>query len=317
VTRPLPIQTVGSSRLSLVRVTPAPSGAILPFMGADVASHVRWMRLRGLSEATVQHRLKVLRLLVKHAGRPLLSLAADDLDSWQGALGILTLETQRSYKVQVRGYYAWAVEEAHLLDVNPAKVLILPRLGRRLPRPIGEQDLERALTQAPLLIRVALELAAFGGLRAMEIAGLDRPDVLDTARPPALVLNGKGNKQRAVPLAPRPLRSLYELGMPIRGRVLTLTGRPLSPKQLSDLCNDYLHRIGLPVTLHQLRHRFATQLLAAGANLRQVQELLGHTSLESTAIYTHVQVADAAPFVDAIAHPLTGPLLRPVQETGT
>jgi integrase/recombinase XerC len=312
MTRPLATVAVRSSRLSLVRVTSVSAGAILPFMGADVASHIRWMRLRGLSEATVEHRLKVLRLLTTHAARPLLTLTPADLDSWQGTLGPLSLETQRSYKVQVRGYYAWAADEAHLIETNPAAILIIPKVPR---------DLERALREAPPMIRVWLELAAFAGLRAKEIAALERPDVLDECEPPALVLHGKGSKMRLVPLSPRPLRSLADFGMPARGRLWWVNGRPVSAKRLSQLTNDFLHRLGIPETLHQGRHRYATRLLEAGANLRQVQELMGHASPASTAIYTQVLLRDFVPFVDAIDHPLTNPrpLLRPVpeQETGT
>lgn len=303
-----------SSRLSLVRVTDDRSGAILPFVGADVAAHVRWMRLRGLSEATVEHRQEVLRLLIKYAGRPLLDLTAADLDSWQGALGLLTAQSQATYKMHVRMFYAWAVEEAHLLDVNPASVLIVPKVPRGLPRPISERDLERALGSAPPIIRVWLELAAFEGLRAKEIAVLERADVLDTAEPPALVLHGKGSKTRLVPLAPRPLKSLIEFGLPNRGRLFYINGRPVSPKRLSQLTNDYLHRIGIPETLHQLRHRFGTQCLRAnGGNLREVQELMGHASPATTAIYTLIDPSAAAPTVAAIDRPL----LRPAQETGT
>jgi site-specific recombinase XerD len=295
-------------------VTTGAAGAILPFMGADVAAHVRWMRLRGLSEATVEHRQKVLRLLVQHAGHPLLTLTEDDLDSWQSTLGTLALESQRSYKVQVRGYYAWAVDEAHLLDANPAAVLIVPKVPRGLPRPISERDLERALREAPQMIRVWLELAAYAGLRAKEIAALERRDVLDDASTPALVLHGKGGKTRFVPLAPCPRQSLIDFGMPSRGRLWWINGRPVSAKRLSQLTNDYLHRIGIPETLHQLRHRFGTQALRAnGGNLRQVQELLGHASPATTAIYTLIDPSAAAPTVAAIDRPL----LRPVQETGT
>lgn len=313
MTRPLPA-TMRSSRLSLVRVTEHPNGAILPFMGADVATHVRWMRLRGLSEATVEHRQRVLRLLIKHAQRPLLDLDPADLDAWQSTLGLLSLETQRSYKVQVRGFYQWAVEDAHLLDHNPADVLVLPKVPRGLPRPISERDLERALREAPPLIRLCLELAAYEGLRAKEIAALERSDVLDTADPPALVLHGKGGKVRVIPLSPHPLHSLIEYGMPRRGRIITINGRPIPPKRVSKLVNDYLHRIGIPETLHQLRHRFGTQALRAnGGDIRQVQELMGHASPATTAIYTLIDPSAAAPTVAAIDRPL----LRPVQETGT
>lgn len=315
MTQPLPT-AVRSSRLSLVRVTPRANGAILPFVGADVAAHVRWMRLRGLSEATVMHRQKVLRLLVNHAGRPLLTLTPADLDAWQTAISVLCIQSQATYKMHVRMFYTWAVGEAHLREDDPAAVLIMPKVPRHYPRPISERDLQRALADAPPLIRVWLELAAFAGLRVGEISRLERADVLDTANPPMLILHGKGGKMRAVPLAPRPLRSLLDLGMPARGPLFVQrNGRPVTSKRVSDLSNGYLHRLGIVETIHKLRHRFATQALAAGLDVRLVQELLGHESIESTAIYTWVSTSASAPTVAAIDRPLLRPV--PEQETGT
>lgn len=258
----------------------------------------------------------MLRLLVQHAGRPLLTLTEADLDSWQGTLGLLAAESQRSYKVQVRGYYAWACDEAHLIETNPAKVLIIPRVPRGLPRPISEHDLEIALREAPPMLRVWFELAAYDGLRAKEIAALTRADVLDTAEPPSLILHGKGGKWRLVPMAPTVLRSLIEFGMPARGPIFTINGLPIPPRRVSKLSNDFLHRIGMPVTLHQLRHRFGSQCLRAnGGNLREVQELMGHASPATTAIYTLIDPSAAAPTVAAIDRPLLRPV--PEQETGT
>lgn len=266
------------------------------------------MRLRGLAARTVEHRLKVLGLLARHAGKPLLQCTPADLDAWQGSLGYLALESRKSYVSQVRQFYRWAVD-AGLLDASPADVLILPQVPRGVPRPISERDLERALAAARPLIRLWCELAAFAGLRASEIAAVERGDLLDEADPPTLIVRGKGSKTRVVPMPPRLLRSLRRYGLPPRGRLFRATG-----KAVSLACNRHLHRLGMAATLHSLRHRFATQLYQhSGRDIRMVQEMLGHSSPTTTAVYTQVDASRAAPAVAAIDHPL----LRPVQDSAS
>lgn len=272
------------------------------------------MRLRGLSANTVDHRLTVLGLLARHARRPLLDLTAEELDAWQGSLGLLSLETRRSYVVQTRGFYRWALAEG-LIGVDPAAVLIVPKVPRGLPRPMGERDLERALAEAPPMIRLWLELAAYAGLRAAEIAALERHDIVDDGPTPFLLIHGKGGKARIVPLAPALLRSLRRFGMPATGRLFRRAGgRPVTARYVSDSTNKWLHAHGFPQTIHKGRHRFATAVYRQCRDVRLVQELLGHASPATTAIYTLVDPSAAAPIVAAIDRPLLRPAER---ETGT
>lgn len=299
-----------TSRLSLVRPNRSTQGVTLPWVDSNVAAHVRWMRLRGMSSKTVELRLTVLGLLMRHAGRPLLDLDQADLDAWQSTLGVLALESRRAYVVQARGFYAWAADTG-LVAENPAAVLVTPRVPKGVPRPMPEQDLERALAEAPPMIRIWLELAAYAGLRAAEIAVLERADVLDTALIPSLVVHGKGGKTRVVPLAPEPLASLEDLPMPARGRLFRRPdGRPVTAKYVSEATGRFLRRRGFTHSLHKLRHRFATAAYRVSKDLRLVQELLGHESPATTAIYTLVDPAAAAPVVAKIDRPL----LRPVAE---
>lgn len=287
-------------------------------MDGTAAAHAENMRLRGLSGRTIGLRLMVLRLLVAHAGRPLLDLTTEDLDAWQRSLldrdVSLEPESRRAYVVQVRGYYRWAVEAGLRAD-NPAAVLIVPKVPKGLPRPMTEVDLELALARAPLRIRVWIELAGYGGARAMEVAALERRDILDQLDAPAVVLHGKGGKTRTVPLASSTLADLYTLGMPARGRIFRReSGQPVSSRYVYSLVNEFLHSLGIDSTMHSLRHRFATRMYpATGHNLRQLQELLGHDSPATTAIYTLVDPSAAAPAVEAIARPL----LRPTREEDT
>jgi site-specific recombinase XerD len=286
------------------------NAVILPFVDGNVARHTQWMRLRGLSERTIGGRKSALDLLTKHASKPVRDITPDDLHTWQITLGVLALNTRKSYVSHVREFYAWAADNG-VVPANPTAVLIMPKVPPGLPRPIGERALEFALAQAPLRIRLWLELAAYDGLRAAEIAAIERPDVMENADPAGLFVHGKGRRERVVPLSATPLASLFELGMPRTGRLFRkLDGFPVSPHYVSQRTNRYLHRIGVPESLHQLRHRFGTQALGVSGNLREVQELMGHASPKTTAVYTFVNPQRSARTVAAIDHPL----LRPVQD---
>jgi site-specific recombinase XerD len=310
---PFAAEPVTNTHVARVVPLSGDAGRIISIVDGSVALHIRWMRLRGLSPNTVKLRKTALGLLAVHIRRPLLEATADEIDTWQATLGPLAVQTRASYVSQVRNFYAWAVEYGHLVD-NPARVLASPRVPRRLPRPIPEARMASAMASAPQPIRLWFELAAYASARAAEIALLERPDILADEEEPMLVLHGKGDKERMVPLAPHLAAALEAADLPQHGRLFRrANGRPVTPKDVSRRANDWLHDHGYPETIHQFRHRFGTQALRHGANLREVQELMGHESPATTAIYTLVNPADAAPTVAAIDHPL----LRPVQGTGS
>jgi site-specific recombinase XerD len=310
---PFAAQPVTNPQLARVIPPTGDAGRIISIVDGAVAAHIRWMRLRGLSTNTVKLRRTALGLLAVYVARPLLEATPDEIDAWQSTLGFLAVQTRASYVSHVRNFYRWAVEYGHLTE-NPATVLASPRVPKRLPRPISEARMASAMAMAPQPIRLWFELAAYGSARAGEIAVLERPDILADEREPMIVLHGKGGKERMVPLAPALAESLDQPCLPRQGRLFRrASGLPMTPRDVSRQANDWLHDHGYPETIHQFRHRFGTQALRAGANLRQVQELMGHESPATTAIYTLVNPTDAAPAVAAIDHPL----LRPVQDTGS
>lgn len=186
-------------------------------------------------------------------------------------------------------------------------------IPRGLPRPIGEQDLAMAIAAAVEPVRCWLTLAAYQGLRAGELAWLDRADVLDRVREPALRVRGKGGgTERLLPLGRTGLAALRAYGLPRSGPVFRdPAGRSFSPRQVSQRCNRHLHAVGVQETLHQCRHRFAIEALAAvgTGNVRVVQELLGHASPATTAIYTWVAPVRAVEAVTALDQ-LGQPTLR-------
>lgn len=116
----------------------------------------------------------------------------------------MTGDTTLTYVSHVRQFYLWALGEG-LIEVNPAARLPVPRRRKRLPRPIGEEDLMHALGLAPPQVRLGLVLAAFCGLRAKELALLRRESILDKATPPVIIVTAEtakgGRVERIIPLS--------------------------------------------------------------------------------------------------------------------
>ena len=270
-----------------------------------VRAHLEWMRQQGLAESTIVKRRLVLARVARFTGAPVWEASPADLAGWRASLraGDDAVAADLSH---VRMFFRWLVAEG-LLDADPAAVLIVPRLASRLPRPIPEDRLLRAIDEAPPGIRPMLVLAGWCGLRAKEIALLRRERVFDTRIPPSILVASdatKGRRERYVPMSDFVLAELTPV-LPARGWVFRRADgrRPLSPDHLQHIVNGYLHSLGIPETLHQLRHRFATEALEACGNVRTVQDLLGHKDLASTAIYTRVSSAAALAAVQAIPAP--------------
>jgi integrase len=196
-----------------------------------------------------------------------------------------------------------------LIAENPADALPVPRLARRVPRPVSEQDLMEALAAAPRRIRCWLVLAAWCGLRTKEVALLRVENILVTASPPVLIVAAdatKGRTERVVPLSAFVLAELAAARLPASGYAFRrMDGRPgpNEPWRVSQLANKHLHECGVQSTLHALRHRFGTETYRASRDLRAVQELLGHASPSTTAAYAAYDRPLARAAVDALPVP--------------
>jgi len=194
----------------------------------------------------------------------------------------LSSRTRCHWLVVLHTFYSWALNEGLVAD-DPTRKIVHPRQRRRLPRPISSEDLDLAISCAPSQMRAMLSVAAFAGLRVQEIAGLDRDDIIE-AKGLILVRNGKGAKERIVPLHPEILEALRCLPMPKNGALFVgRRGGRLSPTRLSALIAGYLHEHGIDATAHRLRHWFATETYAHGHDIRVTQELLGHSDPATTA----------------------------------
>jgi integrase len=193
------------------------------------------------------------------------------------------------------GMFYRAMQEDGRIEANPTTYIHRPRIRPALPRPIADDDLAAAIAQAPPVIAAAMTLAAYQGLRAKEIAQLEREDIADTNVPPMLhIVHGKGDRPRVLPLHPEVMPALRRADIQRSGRVLRRPmGGGFPSYALSGVVNTYLHDIGVDATLHQLRHWFGTKTYQATRDLRLVQALMGHSSPTSTAIYAQYAIEGA------------------------
>ena len=209
------------------------------------------------------------------------------------------------------------LQESERLSYNPAASLRGPRLPARLPHYLEDEEIDQLLAapqgddEQALRDRAILEMLYSTGMRVSELVGLD--DARIHLAEAMVVVQGKGNKERLAPLG-RPAvaaltayRSLRDLVHPKRqndATFLSLRGNRFNDRDVRRRLDHYLDVCGLSrkTTPHTLRHTFATHLLKKGADIRAVQELLGHASLNSTQVYTHLSLEHLRE-IYGIAHP--------------
>jgi len=204
----------------------------------------------------------------------------------------------------VRSFLAWAVVHGHI-DSDPSLDLSIPKLDKPLPRVLKATDASRLCELPPdddpigLRDRAILELLYGSGLRVAELCALDIDDI--DINGSSIIVMGKGRKERQVPLS-EPAREALKTYIRARRELLERNGggsvaalfvgergRRLGPRGVRHMIARYMTAEGVkPIGPHALRHSFATHLLDGGADLRAVQELLGHEDLATTQIYTHV-----------------------------
>jgi len=221
----------------------------------------------------------------------------------------MALQSQAAYLISLKTFFRFLVQHDHIL-YNPTALLELPRRDRNLPRSIlTKQEVQRLLAQPDLGTlqgyrdRTILEIFYATGIRAREMRQLDVYDP-DISKGTLMIRDGKGNKDRVVPLTATAaefidgylhnVRAKLLRGGPTDTLILSNAGQRLSVYCLQHYLQRYLPRakISKPVTCHVLRHTCATHLLAGGADIRYIQQLLGHASLATTQIYTRVEISD-------------------------
>ncbi|KUM41429.1 site-specific tyrosine recombinase XerD [Pseudomonas sp. EpS/L25] len=250
----------------------------------DLLAFARWLESRGSTLETVGR-----DAVLDHLG-------------WRLSEGYQARSTAR-FLSGLRSFYKYSVREGRVAE-DPTLLVSMPQLGAPLPKSLSEADVE-ALLAAPdtedtlgLRDRTMLEVLYATGLRVTELVSLTLAEV--NLREGSLRVFGKGSKERLIPLGEEAIAWLEDYLK--TARPLLLGGQPgdvLFPSQRGTVMTrqTFWHRIklhaqvaGIRTSLspHTLRHAFATHLLNHGADLRTVQMLLGHTSLSTTQIYTHV-----------------------------
>ena len=230
----------------------------------------------------------------------------------------LARPTIRLHFAAFRTFYRFLTERHGLRD-NPLKVVQLPKLEKKLPVVLTVKQMEELLS-APLRVEkskqalawmpardvAVMELFYSSGLRLAELVSLNVPDI-DPYSESVRVL-GKGRKERVVPVGAPALEAIqrYRHQANVHSGPLFISRfrKRLGAQSVENLLKLYLRHTSIPVhvTPHKLRHSFATHLLDRGADLRSVQSLLGHASLSTTQIYTHVTMERLKKAYDQ-AHP--------------
>ena len=246
----------------------------------------------------------------------------------QGHREKLSRATLQRRIAAVRAWFGF-LEKSGKIDHNPANLVTTPKLGEDLPRAPGEEETVNLLEcpppakkkrpQADWVLardRAILELLYGSGLRISELCQMNQVDI-DLESREARVM-GKGGKERIVPIG-GPCAAALNTYLQAREKAIpgttshgplfigvnkTAANIPLNPCQVQRLVRDRRRWLNLPekITPHSLRHAFATHQLQAGADLRSIQEMLGHSSLATTQLYTHLNQADLARIYDS-AHP--------------
>jgi integrase/recombinase XerC len=216
----------------------------------------------------------------------------------------------------VRSFFRYLYREGHLKK-NPAKLVSNPKMPKLLPRFLSVDDVFSLIEKPqgigfiPARDRAILELLYSSGLRVSELAGINSDDL--HLRESLIKIRGKGKKERIVPIGSKAIDAMKSYIIermlrksPEKALFLNRTGGRLTDRGVRRIVVKYARAIALHGRIgpHTLRHSFASHLLQGGADLRVIQELLGHASLSTTQKYTHLDIAHLMDVYDK-AHPLS------------
>lgn len=250
------------------------------------------LRIRNYSPRTIENYVSAVARFARYFGRSPEELGAEEVRSYQLYLidRKLSWSTFNKDVCALRFLYSVTLQRDWSIERIP-----YGKRPKRLPMVLSQEEVLQLLgAVARLKHRMALTTQYAAGLRVSEVIRLRAEDI-DSPRMLIHVVQGKGNKERVVPLSKILLHQLRAYWRQERPKQWLFPGRfpdsPVSPSTIGQACIRAREAAGLHkrVTSHTLRHCFATHLLEAGTDIRTVQVLLGHASLKSTTIYTHVQ----------------------------
>lgn len=280
---------------------------------------LRWQAEKNYSPKTIENREVYLRYFIQWCDERGLSRPQDItkpiIERYQRYLFLyrkkdgepLSTRSQHVRVVPIRAWFKWLARQNYIL-YNPASDIEMPRLERRLPKHIlTEDESERIINQPNIQTptgirdRAILETLYSTGMRRMELINLKLFDI-DADRGTVMVRQGKGKKDRMIPIGERALRWIEKYRLAVRPELstpndegvlfLTHLSEAFTPNRLTQMVRDYIDAadIGKRGSCHLFRHTMATLMLENGADVRFIQSMLGHVSLETTQIYTQVSI---------------------------
>jgi integrase/recombinase XerD len=290
-----------------------------------------WMRVRNYSERTVENRQNYLRYFVLWCGergivRPA-EVSKAILERYQRWLyhyrkengQPLTFGSQFTHLVPVRAFFKWCARQNHTL-YNPASELDMPKMEKRLPKHVlTASEADRVLNQAnvadPLGVRDRAILETFysTGMRRSELASLKLYD-LDIERGTVMIRLGKGKKDRMIPIGSRALAWIDKYVVEVRPTLvrepddgtlfLSNLNEAFTRNRLTQMVREYIDaaQLGKRGSCHLFRHTMATLMLENGADIRFIQQMLGHAELSTTQIYTQVSIRKLKE-IHSLTHP--------------
>jgi integrase/recombinase XerD len=286
---------------------------------AYLARHLEWMAVRHYAETSISGRKHYIGLFIiwckerdlrqpQEITRPILENYQRSLFRLKKTNGKpLSARSQANHISSLKGFFSWLSKSRYIL-YNPASELEAPRRQKRLPRyTLNEAEIEKVLSipdlSDPLRLRdrAIMEVLYSTGIRRAELIHLNRLD-LDRERGVLAIWQGKGQQDRMVPIGERAIdwidryldeaRADYVLSQDDDTLFLNKNGIPVNKKSLSRRVGEYIDkaRIGKRGACHLFRHSFANLMLENGAEIRYIQEILGHASIRTTQIYTQVSI---------------------------
>jgi integrase/recombinase XerD len=283
---------------------------------AHIGFFIQWCHDRGITEPT-----EVTRPILEHYQRYLFHYRQKNGKP-------LTFRSQLARLVPLRVWFRWMARQRHILH-NPASELELPRLEHRLPKTVltiaeMEQVLGQPNINDPLGLRdrALMETLYSTGMRRLELANLKLYD-LDTERGTVTIRQGKGKKDRVIPIGDRAAAWIEKYVRESRPQLavepddhtvfLSNAGEPFCLDHLSDLVRTHVDsaNIGKRGACHLFRHCMATLMLENGADIRYIQQMLGHSDLKTTQIYTQVSIRQLK-LIHSVTHPAK--LDKPVKD---
>lgn len=300
-------------------------------MGTLLEEFIAWMSVRNTAEYTQYHRRACVARFIRWASErgieDPVEVTRPILESYQKYLYYhrqkngqpLTFRTQYSRLVPVRTWFRWLVRNHHILH-NPASDLDMPKIEKRLPRAVlSEEEAERVMMQPdirePLGMRdrAILETLYSTGIRRTELVHLKLYN-LDRERGTLSIWQGKGKKDRIIPIGERAVAWVDKYLREARPQLViepddgtvfvSVEGGAFHPDRLSMLVREHVEQanLGKKGACHMFRHTMATLMLEGGADIRFIQEMLGHADLQSTQVYTQVSIRKLKQ-IHSVTHP--------------